>query len=336
MGFSGVRAGLAVAAAAVLLAGCTGTVGGTAAPVPGQGPVKPVVDPCRLLDQPQADGLGYQVPGHGVPASEAQRAPAMCLWHSKDDTQDSVILNVGWAVGQTLEDYLQGAVVKAPPVKLGGLDWTRYGSFIPGSCDLYTTLGAKSYAFVSVSFKDEDRACELAKLTIPQVAAHLPGGRPAPPITPPVSSSPAQPSGPLATLDPCTLLKPEQAAQLKMQSTGRKNTSQSPTANVTYCLWDDTDGDRGQKAFEVWLGPDVPVTKWVGMDVPPIAQVDAGGRTWSVFGNFNDSGGVNCAAGLALGDTSSVEIVSGYLDDPAHSCDAVKAGIPLVTANLPA
>ena len=336
MGFRGVRAGLTVTAAAVLLAGCTVTVGGTAAPVPGQGPVKQVVDPCKLLNAQQLDALGYQASGHGVPASEAQRAPAMCLWHTKDDVSPPVILNVGWAVDQTLDNYLQGAVVKAPPVKLGGLDWTRYGAFIPGSCDLYTTLGAKSFAFVSVSFQDEDKACELAKQVVPQVAAGLPGGQPAPPISAASPSTSALPSGPVAALDPCTLLKPEQAAQLKMEPTGAKNISDSPSPNVTYCLWKDTDGDRGQKAFEVWLGPDVPVTKWIGMDVPPVEQVDGGGgRKWSVFANFNDSGGVNCAAGLALSDTSSVEIVSGYLDDPSKSCDAVKAGIPLVTANLP-
>lgn len=53
------------------------------------------------------------------------------------------------------------------------------------------------------------------------------------------------------------------------------------------------------------------------------------------FPSLGDSR-VNCAATLSVTDTSSVAIISGYLDDVTKMCDLVKAAIPLVTANLPA
>ncbi|WP_033292100.1 DUF3558 family protein [Amycolatopsis jejuensis] len=329
----GFRLALVTAVVAVLLTGCTQRVPGVASPVPGQGPVTQVVDPCTLLDARQLDALGYKGKGRLSPASKAQRTPALCLWSGTDD-EHTVILSVGWAVDQTLDNYLQGAVVKAPPVKLGGLDWTRYGAFLGGSCDLYTTLGPKSFAFVSVSYPDDAKACDRAKLAIPQVAAHLPGGQPAPSITPTTTPPGTPPSGPLATLDACSLLKPEQAQQLKMAPQGELDHSKVVSPNVTYCLWKDTDGDRGQKPFEVWIGPDVPMKRWPGMSVAPVEQIDVGGRKWALFPNFNDSG-VNCAAGLAVTETSSIQIVTGQLDNPDQACAAIKAGIPLVTGNLP-
>ncbi|GAA3536386.1 DUF3558 family protein [Amycolatopsis ultiminotia] len=334
MGFRGMRLVAVVAGVVVLLAGCTERVPGVAAPVPGQGPVVPVVDACSLLDAQQLAGLGYQAKGRSVKASKEQRAPAMCTWSDAGEAAVPIIMSVGWAVDQSLDDFLQGALQKEAPVQLGGFAWTRYGSIVPGTCDLYTTLGEKSFAFVSVSYPEDAKACELAKTAVPQVASHLPGGQPAPPLGPPSSSTSTAPSGPLASLDPCTLLKPEQAQQLKVEPQGTKETSSS-VHNATYCLWKDTDGDRGQKPFEVWLGPDLPMTGWPGMDVTPVQQIDAGGRKWSLFADFNDSDGVNCGAGLAVSPTSSVQIVSGNLDDPNQSCASVTAGIPMVSGNLP-
>ena len=34
-------------------------------------------------------------------------------------------------------------------------------------------------------------------------------------------------------------------------------------------------------------------------------------------------------------DTSSVQVVSGFIGDDTKTCDLVKQGLPLVTANLP-
>jgi hypothetical protein len=322
----------AAVSAAVVVAGCTVTVGGSASPVPGQGPVTKVVDACTLLGPDQVDALGYRDDPRSVPANKEQRAPAMCLWGSKDDIEPSIVLNVGWAVDLTLDDYLAGAVPKAAPEQIGGLSWTQYASILPDDCSVYTVLGDNSFAYVSVSGPDAAKSCELAKPVIAQVAAHLPGGQDAPSITPSTSAKP-EPSGPLLSVDPCTLMKPEQLAQLKNVSPNGEKTVSNVVPNSSYCLWDDTDGDQGQKAFEVWVGPSTPA--WPGVDgVPPTETVDVGGKKWGIFPNM---GGLRatCGATLPVTGTSSVEVVSGFLGDDTKTCDLVKQGLPLVTANLP-
>ncbi|HWD03070.1 MAG TPA: DUF3558 family protein [Amycolatopsis sp.] len=323
---------VAVAAAVLVLAGCTVRVDGEAQPVPGQGPVKPVVDACSLLDQQQVTALGYREPGKPEKANPQRLTPASCSWNSADDNATLAILSVGWAVDLSQDEYLQGALPKSQPQSVGGFTWTQYTSVLAGNCDLYTTLGPKSFVYVSVNYPDETKACELAKPVIPQVAAHLPGGLAAPSITP-TNTAPPTPAGPLLNLDPCTLLTSGEAASLKMTAPGTKQESTAAPGTV-FCLWNDTDGDRGQKPFEVWLGPATPMTQWPGMNVPPTSTLDVGTRHWSIFPNFNESG-VNCAAGLTVTPTSSIQIVSGFLDDTSKSCDAVKAGIPLVSAHLP-
>jgi hypothetical protein len=321
-------------AAATVVTGCTVTVGGSASPVPGQGPVVKAVDACTLLDQAQVDALGYQAPGHSIPENKDRLQPPMCLWNSKDDIEPSAVLNVGIAAGMDFNEYISGALKKSEPQEIGGLTWTQYASILPDDCVFYTLLGAKSFAYVSVSTSKLDKSCEQAKAAIPQVAAHLPGGQDAPPVTPTTSAKP-EPGGPLLSADPCAMLKPDQVAQLKnISPNGEKDTSNT-VPNASYCLWDDTDGDDGQKAFEVWFGPSTPVGEWPGAKgVDPTETVDVGGKKWGIFPNM---GGlrVTCGATLAITDTSSVQVVSGFIGDDTKTCDLVKQGLPLVTANLP-
>ncbi|MEU5264870.1 DUF3558 family protein [Amycolatopsis sp. NPDC021455] len=324
----------AVLAAVTVVTGCAVTVGGSASPVPGQGPVAEAADACSLLSPDQVEALGYRNPGHSVKAKKETEQPPMCLWNSKDDADPSSVLNVGMTTDINLDDYLSGALPKSSPQQLGGLSWTQYASVIGDDCVMYTVLGTKSFAYVSVSGPPIEKACELTKAAIPQVAEHLPGGRPAPSITPSSSSKP-EPGGPLLSVDPCSLLKPGQVAQLKdIAPDGKKDTS-STVPNATYCLWDDTDGDDGQKAFEVWLGPSTPAGDWPGVKgIQPTETVDVGGKKWGVFPN---KGGlrVTCGATLAVTETSSVQVVSGFIGDDTKTCDLVKQGLPLVTANLP-
>ena len=325
---------VAAVSAALVMAGCTVKVAGSASPVPGQGPVKKVVDACTLLSPEQVDALGFR-PGAPHPASEQTRSPAMCTYRAKDDSATpSPIFTVEWAVDQNLDEFLSGAVAKGEPEQLGGLNWTRYGSIIASECDIYTTLGEKSFASVGVMVgEDVEQACQIAKKIAPVVASHLPGGAPAPSITPSTSAAPPEPTGPLASLDPCTLLKADQTAQLKVEDKGEKDNS-STVPNGTFCLWKDTDGDGAQKSFEVWLGPSTAATQWTGADVPATGTVEAGGKTWSLYPNLAGTR-VNCGAILPMTETSSIEIVSGFIGDDSKNCDLVKQGIPLVTANLP-
>lgn len=324
---------VAAVSAALVMAGCTVKVAGSASPVPGQGPIKKVVDACTLLDPDQVDALGFK-PGSPHPASEKTRSPAMCTYAGKGDETPSPIFTVEWSVDQNLDEFLAGAVAKGESEQLGGLSWTRYGSIIASECDIYATLGEKSFVSVGVMAGEDDaKGCEIAKKIAPVVASHLPGGEPAPSITPSTSAAPPEPSGPLASLDPCTLLKADQTAQLKVEDKGEKDNS-STVPNGTYCLWKDTDGDGAQKAFEVWLGPSTAAAQWTGADVPATGTVDAGGKKWSLYPNLAGTR-VNCGAILPVTETSSIEIVSGFIGDDSKNCDLVKQGIPLVTANLP-
>ena len=324
----------AALSAVTVVTGCTVTVGGSASPAPGQGPIVKAVDACSLLDEAQVDALGYESPGKPVKENNDRLQPPMCLWNSKDDVEPSAVLNVGLATDMDFNEYISGAVKKSEPLPIGGLNWTQYASILPDDCTFYALLGAKSFAYVGVSAGKLDKSCELAKLAIPQAAAHLPGGQDAPPVTPSTSAKP-EPGGPLLSADPCAMLKPDQVSQLaNISPTGEKDTS-STVPNASYCLWDDTDGDGGQKAFEVWFGPSTPVGDWPGAKgVTPTETVDVGGKKWGLFPNM---GGlrVTCGATLAITDTSSVQVVSGFIGDDAKTCDLVKQGLPLVTANLP-
>ncbi|RSM38585.1 DUF3558 domain-containing protein [Amycolatopsis balhimycina DSM 5908] len=325
---------VAVTTAMIVVTGCTVTVGGSASPVPGQGPVAKAADVCSLLSRDQVDALGYQNPGRAVKENKQRLQPPMCLWSSKDDADPSAVLDVGLATDMNFDEYLSGAVAKSSPQRIGGFSWTQYGSILPDDCTYYTVLGTKSFAYVGVSAGKLEKSCELAKAVIPQAAANLPGGTPAPPITPSRTANP-EPGGPLLSADPCTMLKPDQVAQLKGISPEGKKDSSSTVPNATFCLWDDTDGDDGQKAFEVWLGPSTPAGEWPGAKgVPPTETVDVGGKKWGVFPNM---GGlrVTCGATLAITETSSVQVVSGFIGDDTKTCDLVKQGLPLVTANLP-
>lgn len=328
------RTALAVAAVA-LVTGCTVTVGGSASPVPGQGPIVKNVDACTLLDEAQADALGYEAKGRSVPENKERLQTAMCLWNTKDDIEPSAILNVGYTADLDFNEYIAGAVPKSEPQQIGGFTWTQYPSILGDDCVMYAILGDTSFAYVSVSEPPLDKACELAKQAIPQFAAHLPGGQDAPPITPVGPPAKAEPGGPLLSADPCAALKPDQVAQLKnISPTGEKDNSSS-VPNATFCLWDDTDGDEGQKAFEVWYGPSTPVTEWPGAKgVAATETIDVNGKKWGLFPNM---GGLRatCGATLPITETSSVQVVSGFIGDDAKTCDLVKQGLPLVTANLP-
>jgi hypothetical protein len=322
-------------AALTMVTGCTVAVGGSASPVPGQGPIVKDFDACTLLDEAQLDALGYEAKGRSVKENKERLQTPMCLWNTKDDVEPSTILNVGYTTDLDFNEYIGGAVPKSEPQQIAGFSWTQYPSPIDANdCTLYAILGDKSFAYVSVSKPPLEKSCELAKEVVPQVAAHLPGGRAAPPITP-KGPAKVEPGGPLLSADPCAMLKPEQVAQLpNIKPEGEKDNS-STTPNASFCLWDDTDGDEGQKAFEVWFGPSTPVGEWPGSKgVQPTETVDVGGKKWGLFPNL---GGlrVTCGATLAITDTSSVQVVSGFIGDDNKTCDLVKQGLPLVTANLP-
>jgi hypothetical protein len=322
-------AGLALAAVA-LTAACTTTVTGSAGQVPGQTPVKKPADPCALLTPEQAEALNLEPQGELTPGKPEQLLPPNCTWTAGDPDARTNALYASWTEELSLEDYILGAL-PSEKFELGGLTWTRYASILGKShCDLLVPLGEKSFAQLSSysSQEDESKACDLPKRAAPLAASHLEGGDPSPTL--PTPSRPPVPSGPLVSVQPCTLLTAEQATSLQLTPTTVTLGTTTDIKRPPGCEWDDVDGDGGVKALDVYVGAARPVREWPLLEEPG-TPFEAGGKKWELYPD-----GKVCSATLPVTETSSVMITSGNLDDPAKNCDLLKAVIPLLSAKLPA
>ncbi|WP_020668895.1 DUF3558 family protein [Amycolatopsis nigrescens] len=337
MNFRRATLAASVLVVAAVVGGCTSTTAGSALPAPGQPPAQPAADPndpCRLLTPEQASALGVDAPPEFQKARPQQRLPPGCKWRPTDpeaDTDDE--LGVLYSTDQSLEEY-QGGGAEQPieTVQLGGLTWERYLNLIGETyCGLYVKLSANSFVEVSSENSDDKtKSCDLAKAAAPQVASHLPGGAPAPPLP---SKPKAQPS-PLAAVEPCDLLKPEQLAELKLAPAGRKTgKGRSGTDTPPGCEWEPA-ADTGFVLFYVSVMPDRSAED-ASYGETSTEQVDAGGRQWALFPG---AGGAekHCAAVLAFGEKSSVKVTSGHDTDVAQRCDQLKEALPLLSASLPA
>ncbi len=314
------------------LAGCATTVSGTAAPVPGQGPVAAKADACSLISPEHADALGLKLPGDPQKEDKARRLPPSCHFAAATDEGESV--DVSWSTDMPLSDYMNGAI-PGETYGIAGFTWTRYATIMGKSmCSLSAELGEKSFIELLTASKglDEAKACDLARAVAPAVASHLPGGEQNPQITAPPGQKPPAPSGPLTTADPCTMLKPDQATQLGLGSTGEPMKSTIEPTN-TGCAWPDTDGKGGTKPLDLWFYPAKSIDKVPSLTGTP-QDVEAGGKKWKLYIDGADS--PLCAAGLVITETSTLMLAGGNLDDNAKACDVIKAAIPLVTGNLPA
>ncbi|WP_409489333.1 DUF3558 family protein [Amycolatopsis sp. cmx-11-12] len=323
-----VAAGLAVLA----LGGCTSTIGGTAAPVPGQGPVITKAEPCGLLTQQQADSLGVMYPGKERPAKPEQKIPGVCRFQELEDAPDGVALEISQSKDLSAVDYYAGAL-PGEKFGIGGFTWTRYATILgPGYCSLATELDAKTFIEVSSDAPGDDnsKACDLAKAAIPAVASHLPGGQQDPQITAPPGQKPIEPSGPLVSVDPCTLLKPEQAAQFNLMAARPMNGSSNDPKNG--CQWDDTDGDKGKKALDLWVYTATKTEDVPGLEGTPAEQV-VNGKKWLVYSSPDSP---LCVALYPVTPTSAIKLDTGDLSDNAKACEIPQAVMPLVTANAPA
>ncbi|MEU9687549.1 DUF3558 family protein [Amycolatopsis japonica] len=328
------RNSLAIGLAVLTLGGCTSTIAGTASPVPGQGPVITKAEPCALLSEEHANALGVTYPGAARPAKPEQKVPAACRFREPDGVRKASSLEVALSKDLSLNEYMNGA---QPGEKfgIGGFTWTRYATILgPTYCSLSTEITPDSFVEISSESPDhtEGNACDLAKAAAPAVASKLPGGEQNPQITAPPGQKPAEPGGPLVSTDPCAMLKPEQTAQLRLAPTGEPMKSTSDP-NQVGCEWADTDGEKGEKALDLWFYPAT------AMDETPtlISQgepqdFESGGRKWKIY---TESGSKLCAAGIAITATSTVAIIAGNLDDPAKACEVIKAAVPLLNTNLP-
>ncbi|RSN58697.1 DUF3558 domain-containing protein [Amycolatopsis sp. WAC 04182] len=326
------RNSLAIGLTVLTLGGCTSVVGGTASPVPGQGPVVTKAEPCKLLTQEQAEAIGVTFPGKERPADKARKIPGTCRYPELEDAPDGVALEVSQSYNLSLVDYVSGAL-PGEKFGIGGFTWTRYASiFGPSHCSLMAELDPKTFVEITSEAPGEDvtKACDLAKAAAPAVASHLPGGQPSPPLTAPPGQKPIEASGPLVTVDPCSLLKPEQVTPLNLQAARPMNGSSRDPKNG--CQWDDNDGDKGKKALDLWLYTATKLEDVPGLEGTPVEQMVAG-KKWFVYSSPDSP---ICVAMLPVTETSSVKVDTGDLTDNAKACEIPQAVMPLVTGNLPA
>ncbi|MFJ8914473.1 DUF3558 family protein [Amycolatopsis sp. NPDC102389] len=328
------RNSLAIGLVVLTLGGCTATIAGKASPVPGQGPVITKAEPCELLSEEHAKALGVTYPGEERAAKPEQKVPAVCRFRKLEDVSKASNLEVSLSKDLSLNEYMSGAQA-GEKFGIGGFTWTRYATILgPKYCSLSTELTADSFVEIASESPDhtEANSCDLAKAAAPAVASKLPGGQQDPQITAPPGQKPAEPGGPLVSTDPCAMLKPEQTAQLRLAPTGEPMKSTSDP-NQVGCEWADTDGEKGEKAFDLWFYPAKAMDEVPSLITQGQPQdFDSGGRKWKVY---TESGSKLCAAGLAITATSTVAIIAGNLDDPAKACDVIKAAVPLLNANLP-
>ncbi|MBK1784382.1 DUF3558 family protein [Prauserella cavernicola] len=322
---------LVLLAAGVLLSACATPVGGTAQPLenpPTSEDVAASGEPCALLTPEDASALELVEQGEFTPGTPSQLMPPSCTFAQADDMSDLDSLTVAFESTFPLVDYVSGE----QPVEtkqFGGLDWEHYADPLTGGsvCLLAHELSDTSFVVLSSSdFSSEEAACEVAEAAAPYVSSHLPGGQPAPEPEPE-----PEPSA-LADLDPCTLLKPEQAEQIGFSGATTPLEEMPEYGTPPGCQWPDTDGEKGVKALDLYSG-DRPAQEWPYADGEG-EQVDVDGRTWTLFPAPADLE-VNCQATLSFTENSSVYLASGNLDDPAKACDKLREVIPLVTGNLP-
>jgi hypothetical protein len=165
-------------AAALLAAGCTSAVPGTAQPDPHRVTVAPKAssDPCSLLTSDAAVQLGLIAPGTPKPEDRVALVPPGCAWKSAnpESGQDNS-LEVYYATDLNVREYFSDAPTSRE--QLGGVAWDNYPSVLGASlCNLAVTLSDRSFvALTSPNFGDPAHSCDTARKAAPLVAKRIPG-----------------------------------------------------------------------------------------------------------------------------------------------------------------
>ncbi|WP_181773090.1 DUF3558 domain-containing protein [Amycolatopsis pittospori] len=325
----------AIFAAVLMLGGCAQTIAGTASPVPGRGPVLTKAAPCSLLTPEHADALALKLPGIETKGNKAQLLPPMCMLTERDDSPRGVPLSITWSVDIPLSEFYAGAL-PGEKFGIGGFTWTRYVSPLgPTACSLSTELGPASFVEIGGEAQAgaaESTACDLALAAAPAIASRLPGGERNPKITAPPGQKKPEAAGPLLNVDPCSLLKPDEAAKLAIGAGEPVEQSKMASPEDKGCEWKDSDGEQGQRPLNVALYLATAVADVPGLEGAP-EELDLAGRKWTV--RFKASMKY-CTAALPITGSSTVKVSSGHWDDEKKACDLLRAALPMVSAALPA
>lgn len=173
------RARLPVAlTVALLAAGCTSTLSGTAQPDPHRVTVapKPSTDPCSLLTSDEAVQIGLIAPGRPKPEDKAALVPPSCEWNAADpESEQDDSLQVYYATDLNVREYFANAPTSQE--MLGGRTWDNYpGALGESLCNLAVTLSDRSFiALTSPNFGDPGHACDTARKAAVLVANRIPG-----------------------------------------------------------------------------------------------------------------------------------------------------------------
>ncbi|RZQ62078.1 DUF3558 family protein [Amycolatopsis suaedae] len=313
-----------VLGAVLAVGGCTTTVAGSAQPG-AEPPAQQVLDPCAMLTPEQATALGLEPTGVLTPGDTERLVPPSCRWGPAEDSEWDAV-TVAASLDIPLASYHDGQQ-PVGEVQFGGLKWSKYPStFGDGFCNYGTALSERSFVEISVlNASDGKKACEQADRAGPFVASHLPGGAPPPPIE-------QKPASPLASVEPCDLITPEEADTLQVKAQGRKTgKGRSSTDSDPGCEWESTDPNL--HLVFVIVSPTKSAKK-LAFDEEPDEQVDAGGRKWGLYRTPMDDED-SCAAVLPFSEEAGVKITDGNKADPAKACERLVKALPVITAKLP-
>lgn len=330
MGWRKIAGALALLCA---VTGCTSTVTGLPAGPDPKSPAGPN-DPCGLLTAEQAAGLGMLPQGKPEQGDPKRTLPPYCRWSPDEPDPRKANIYDGLAVMYSTTVPVDRFHPGEPPteqLQSGGLAWARYDTIVgPNRCSLAVKLGATSFVEVtSEDYADQAKSCDRAKLALPQVAAHLPGGQPAPPLP----GKPKSSASPLIGIEPCDLFTPADLARFQLQPPGEKTgTGRGSLSGAPGCQWESPPASEYVMLY-LYLDPARSADETT-VDEKVDEEIKVGARTWRLYTNVaGDSR--KCKATLPVAVKSAAVMTSGSRNDPAKACDQIRQAIELLTPKIP-
>ncbi|GAA1953167.1 DUF3558 family protein [Amycolatopsis minnesotensis] len=330
MGWRKVAGALALLCA---VTGCTSSVTGSPAG-PDSKTATGAGDPCGLLTPEQAAGLGLVPQGKPEQGDPQRTLPPYCRWNPDEPDPRKVNIYDGLAVMYSTTVPVDRFHPGEPPIgqlRSGGLAWARYETIVgPNRCSLAVKLGGASFVEVtSEDYTDQAKSCDRAKLALPQVAAHLPGGLPAPPLR----GKPKSSASPLIGIEPCDLFAPADLVRFQLQPPGEKTgTGRGAIGGAPGCQWETSPTSEYEMIY-LYLDPARSADEAAG-DESVDEQVRAADRIWRLYTNVSGNPR-NCEAVLPVAAKSAVAVTGGSRNDPTKACDLVRQVIEFLTPKIP-
>jgi hypothetical protein len=320
MGFTVTRTLPGLAVLAVAATGCTTTITGQAHAPDDAGPRQPEIaqlDLCSFISEAWLHHLELRTED---PSEDNLDGLNTCRWFPDGGTTNELSLSVSAIWDTPKHEWLVDCHV-LDEEEHGGLAWERFGdcSIFDENCGYLLEVGENEMIEISSELNDSDD-CEIAEKAAPLVAAHLPGGSPAP-------DDPEIETSPLEGVDPCDLLTDDQAEDAGYRLPSREHGDDEGP----WCWWDNEDEDHFD-GIAIHVHPSKQVDQHFRDE--PDDELDVGDNTWLVFDAWTGDFG-HCQVALPTSERSFVAISSTNTDDTDKACDQAKDLAPVVTENLP-